>query len=309
MVVAGAIQGKDDGMRTFPRAHSNSVPSPTVAIGFLAAISLVAGLIGCAPGDDGNGGGEGDEDGGGKTGAFERGMRWQITLIEPPSIDEVDLAVDAWDLDLFDTDPAIIDALHENGTLVICYFSAGTFEPGRPDEAAFGADVIGNGYDDEAFAEERYLDVRAGAVLSIMKNRLDLAVDKGCDAVDPDNVDLFDHDTGFDISEAEMADFNRSLIDEAHDRDLAIGLKNDQAQLPVIGAAGPDGYDFAVNEECVRFDECGDYQAFLADGRPVLHIEYEDADNIDAVCAVTRPLGLSTVVKNLALDDAVTFCP
>ena len=246
-----------------------------------------------------------------KAGAFVKGLRWQITLIEPPSVDEVGLDVDAWDLDLFDTEPAIIGALHDEGTLVICYFSAGTFEPGRPDEAAFDADVIGNGYDDAAFAEERYLDVRDGRVLGIMKDRLDLAAQKGCDAVDPDNVDLFDHDTGFSISAAEMADFNRSLVDEAHDRGLSIGLKNDQAQLDdIAGLKGQDGYDFAVNEECVAFDECGDYaDSFLADDRPVLHIEYVDPAQIDAVCAVTRPLGLSTVVKNLALDDAVTFCP
>ena len=130
---------------------------------------------------------------------FVRGMRWQITLVEPPTA--LDLEVDAWDLDLVDTPRA---------TIAAC-----TFEPGRPDAADFAADVIGDGYEDEAFAEERYLDVTNPVVFDIMKTRLDLALAKGCDAVDPDNVDLPTHDTGFNISAADMRTFNRGLIAEA----------------------------------------------------------------------------------------------
>ena len=34
-----------------------------------------------------------------------------------------------------------------------------------------------------------------------------------------------------------------------------------------------------------------------------------DPARVDEVCAVTKPLGLSTVIKNYDLDDDVTFCP
>lgn len=235
---------------------------------------------------------------------FVRGMRWQITLVEPPTA--LDLEVDAWDLDLVDTPRATIAALQARGVKVICYFSAGTFEPGRPDAADFAADVIGNGYEDEAFAEERYLDVTNPVVFDIMKARLDLALAKGCDAVDPDNVDLPTHDTGFNISAADMRTFNRGLIAEAQARGLAIGFKNFLGELDEIG----DEYDFAVNEECVQFDECDAYSDnLLAAGKPVFHIEYVEPTEVAAVCATAGPLGLSTVIKNLILDDAVTFCP
>lgn len=237
---------------------------------------------------------------------FPVGMSWQITLIEPPSLAETSLGVGAWDLDLFDTDASIITALQAEGTQVICYFSAGTFEPGRPDEADFPARVIGNGYEDDNFAEERYLDVNDVVVLDIMRARLDLAVAKGCDAVDPDNVDLMDHDSGFAITAPEMAAFNLALVDEAHDRGLAIGLKNDLDQFDDIAAA----YDFAVNEECVQFDECGVYSdSFIAAGKAVFHIEYVPVREAAAVCAITQPLSLSTLIKNLILDDPFTLCP
>ncbi len=260
----------------------------------LVVASLLA--VACAP--------PGIDDGDKAPEGLVRGVSWQITLVEPPT--DLDLDVGVWDLDLVDVPASTMATLQERGIKVICYFSAGTFEPGRPDEAAFPARVIGNGYEDEAFAEERYLDVADPVVLDIMKERLDLAVTKGCDGVDPDNVDLPTHDTGFEISTDEMRVFNRSLIAEAHDRGLAIGLKNFLEELDEIA----DEYDFAVNEECVAFDECDAYaDNLLAAGKPVFHIEYADPADVADVCAVTKPLGLSTVIKNLILDDDVTFCP
>jgi hypothetical protein len=139
-----------------------------------------------------------------------------------------------------------------------------------------------------------------------MNARLDLAVSKGCDAVDPDNVDLHDHNTGFSITIGEMESFNLALVSAAHARGLAIGLKNDLGQLDAIASA----YDFAVNEECFAFDECDVYaDNFLAEDKAVFHIEYVAANQAASVCAVTEALGLSTVIKDYDLSAAVTFCP
>lgn len=234
----------------------------------------------------------------------ETGATWQITLSVVPTARDQD--VEAWDLDLFDTPTETIALLQAGGTRVICYFSAGTYEPDRPDSTSFPSAVLGNNYEDPAFAEERYLDITDRVVSDIMGARLDLAVTKGCDAVDPDNVDLFDHDTGFAITEDQMRDFNLALADAAHARGLAVGLKNDQAQLADVGHA----YEFAVNEECFANGECDDYvDNLLADGKPVFHIEYLPATEAAAICAVTQPLGLSTVIKSYDLGAAVTYCP
>ncbi|NQV05567.1 endo alpha-1,4 polygalactosaminidase, partial [bacterium] len=93
--------------------------------------------------------------------------------------------VEMYDVDLFDTRPAMIDALHSDGRVVICYFSAGAWESWRPDAGLFPAVVKGrmNGW-----PGERWLDVRRLDLLGpIMEGRLDRAVAKGCDGVEPDN--------------------------------------------------------------------------------------------------------------------------
>src|ERR1700753_860145 len=63
------------------------------------------------------------------------GTRWQIILSANLDIGAGLAPADAkiWDLDLFNTDQSTIDSLHENGDKVICYYSAGTSEQGRPD--------------------------------------------------------------------------------------------------------------------------------------------------------------------------------
>lgn len=91
------------------------------------------------------------------------------------------------DIDLFDNADSIISGIQAKGVKVICYFSAGTHEPDRPDNDQFTSDEIGNVVD--GWPDENWLDIRSANVLSIMEARIQTAADKGCDAVEPDNVD------------------------------------------------------------------------------------------------------------------------
>ena len=50
--------------------------------------------------------------------------------------------------------------------------------------------------------DERWLDTRSGNVREIMRGRLQLARDKGCDGVEPDNVDGFDNNNGLGLTAA-----------------------------------------------------------------------------------------------------------
>ena len=67
------------------------------------------------------------------------GTTWQVqyTGTLDRSVD-----VDAFDVDLFDTDEATIDLLRANGHHVLCYFSAGSYEDWRPDAASFEWDQL-----------------------------------------------------------------------------------------------------------------------------------------------------------------------
>lgn len=126
------------------------------------------------------------------------GATWDILLSTPLVIDEsspsLGLDVHIVDFDLYDntddgTDSSKIDALHSAGKKVICYFSAGSFEPGRKDSGKFTAADKGSGLD--GWPGEYWLDLTSDNVASIMRNRIAVAADMGCDAIDPDNMDAY----------------------------------------------------------------------------------------------------------------------
>lgn len=121
------------------------------------------------------------------------GSTWQIVLVAPIQLDSsatsVTPDVDIFDLDLFNTNASTINTLHRLGKKVICYFSAGSYEPGRPDSKDFKESDKGKGL--EGWPGERWLNLNNNNVRNIMSRRIDLASKKKCDAIDPDNVDAF----------------------------------------------------------------------------------------------------------------------
>src|SRR5882724_369313 len=84
----------------------------------------------------------------------------------------------------------------------------------------------------------------------IMLERLHQAAAKGCDAVDPDNIDGYSEGNNNGIGETfdDAFDMMKFLATEAHHRGLAIGLKNSN-QL-AKNSTIVNLLDFAVVEEC-----------------------------------------------------------
>ena len=98
-----------------------------------------------------------------------------------------------YDIDLFDAPLELIGRLHREGRVVVCYFSAGTYEDWRPDQADFPPQVLGKTLPE--WPSERWLDIRQLEQLApVLISRLDLAVQKDCDGVEPDNLDGYDND-------------------------------------------------------------------------------------------------------------------
>ncbi len=256
-----------------------------------------------AAGGNASGGGGSGTGGGGQVYQPAPGTTWQWQLSGLPIDTSFDVAV--YDVDLFETTDAELQALHGDGRKVICYFSAGSWESFRPDAASFPDSVKGDPLD-PPFQDELWLDIRAPEVREIMKTRLDLAAQRGCDGVEPDNVDGFSNSNGLGLTAADQIYFNRFIAAEAHARGLSVGLKNDLDQLADL----VDDFDWALNEECFTYDECSLYSdTFIAANKAVFHAEYVDAGQLDAVCAVTKPLGLSTLLKNIDLDAWQSPCP
>ncbi|PTY36531.1 endo alpha-1,4 polygalactosaminidase [Saccharospirillum sp. MSK14-1] len=248
--------------------------------------------------------------------AVEATWQWQLLV---PSGDTLNTgySVDIYDVDLFDTSAADIATL-KGSHKVICYFSAGSYEDWRDDEGDFAGNELGNTLD--GWDDERWLDIRSTNVHRIMKARLDTAVNKGCDGVEPDNMDGYLNDPGFNFTARDQLAYNRFIANEAHKRNLSVGLKNDLDQVDDL----VEYYDFSVNEQCFQYDECDLLVPFINASKPVLNAEYpeEDADLRDAavapepftdsdiddaavtdLCSASNTLRFSTLVLPLNLDD------
>ena len=205
------------------------------------------------------------------------------------------LDVDIYNLDLFDTDPAIISQLHERGIFVMCYFSAGSYEDWRSDANQFPVEVLGNPM--ENWAGETWLDIRRIDLLNpIIEARLDLAVQKECDGVDPDNVNGYQNDTGFPLTPEDQIAYNIYLSTQAHARGLLIGLKNDFDQIPQL----VQYFDWALSEECFYYDECDQLQRFIEMGKPVFAIEYQLSPK--QFCPQAQAMQFNALLKNIELD-------
>jgi hypothetical protein len=106
-----------------------------------------------------------------------------------PGASSITPNVDVYDVDLFMTDKSTIQTLHKLNKTVLCYFSGGTYEPGRPDSKTFATADMGTRL--KEWPNEKWLKLSSTAVRRIMADRIQLAYQKGCDAIDPDNVGKF----------------------------------------------------------------------------------------------------------------------
>lgn len=226
------------------------------------------------------------------------GTSWQWQLQG-----ELDLTLDVamYNLDLFDTPSTTIDSLHAAGRVVICYFSAGSWEEWRPDAQNFPPDVIGDELD--GWPGEKWLDIqKINALSPVMLDRLDLAVEKGCDGVEPDNIDGYTNPTGFDLTYEDQILFNTWLASEAHVRGLSIGLKNDLDQVQDLQPL----FDWALNEQCFEFEECEQLLPFIAAGKTVFGVSY--SGDPEEVCPMANDLNFDWLFKNIELDAERLSC-
>ncbi len=229
---------------------------------------------------------------------FTPGLSWQWQLSGPLNL-SYDVAV--YDVDLETTSQFQIESLHNRGVKVICYFSAGTIEDFRADTNSINRRFVGKVLPD--WPDERWLDIRHFSKFkSLLIERLNLAKEKKCDAVEPDNVDAFANDTGFKINKRHQRIYNKWLAKNAHSRGLAIGLKNDLDQVAQL----VNYFDFAVNEQCFQYDECEKLLPFIEKNKAVFGVEYELAT--DEFCPEARSLLFSWLKMEYELEGDRTSC-
>jgi hypothetical protein len=216
-----------------------------------------------------------------------QGLRWQYQLQGDVSTTVCSKPVvgpkhgpcvrpDVYDIDLYNNDgtalnSAAVQAIHAAGAHAVCYVDAGTWENWRPDQNQFPASALGKS---NGWPGEKWLDIRRPELAPILDARVAKCASAGFDAVEFDNVDGYTNSTGFPLTAADQLTFDQGLAAMAHSHNLSVGLKNDLDQL---GALQND-FDFAINEQCFQYQECGTYSGWLAAGKAVVEVEYKGSN-------------------------------
>ncbi|RGP77982.1 hypothetical protein FLONG3_3939 [Fusarium longipes] len=276
-------------------------------------------------GDDDNNNGDNDDSNGDTPGDDanrtsiwqpEVGASWQIILLKPLEIsdpDNITPDVDIFDLDLYDNEASTFTTLKKAGKKVICYFSAGSYEDWRDDKDDFHKADLGSPLD--GWPGERWLKLSSKNVRSIMKKRIKMAAEKGCDAIDPDNVDGFQNENGLKLTKNDTIDYVKFLSETAASFNMSTGLKNAGS---VISDVISDVH-FSVNEQCVEYSECDTFAQFIDHDKPVFHIEYPkgapghvSTKTVGSICSrkgkADGSKDFSTVIKKMDLDKWVEYC-
>ncbi|BEI86652.1 hypothetical protein CcaverHIS002_0609390 [Cutaneotrichosporon cavernicola] len=231
------------------------------------------------------------------------GTTWQIVLSEQVSITNGKPTpdVDVYDIDLFDVQPSTIASPACRGQK--------SYEDWRPDAKDWDKSDLGS--DLQGWKGEKWVKTGSAKVRSIMAQRIQMAADKGCDAVDPDNVDAYDNANGLGLTQADAADYVKFLARESAKHNMGCGLKNAAAIVPQVST----DVQFSVVEECAQYGECASYRGIIDKNKPVFSIEYPSgagtqmsSNSLSAVCNAGGSAGFSMVMKKMNLDQWVQFC-
>ena len=190
-----------------------------------------------------------------------------------PQVFDIDLYVDQ-DVSGNNTTlgTAAVSRIHSTGGGAICYVSAGTWENWRADANQFPA--------------------------SVLDARVQTCQRAGFDGVEWDNVDGFSNRTGFALTYQDQLTYNASLANLAHQYGLSVALKNDVGQLADLSVY----FDYAVNEQCQQYNECGGYTTyFINAGKAVFQVEYKSS--LSKTCPQANSANRNAISKTIDLYD------
>jgi hypothetical protein len=211
------------------------------------------------------------------------------------------IAAQAFDID-WEQNATAVQSLHAAGKKVICYVSVGSWEDWRSDAADFPAAVIGKDY--PGWPGEKFVDIRSDVLRSIIAKRLGICQANGFDAVEPDNMDVFEASSGFPLTRADGVDYALWLAAECHRRGMAIVQKN---AASIVGSIHTS-YDGALTEDCYSGGWCSNMQPYIDANQPVFACEY-DSSVFSAACAWGVPRKYSFILKKQDLGAWMNVCP
>ena len=108
---------------------------------------------------------------------------------------------------------------------------------------------------------------------------------------------------GFPITLKQQKRWYLEVAAQAHARGLSVGMKNG---VEVVDADTVAAFDWALNEECFQYHECGAYNPFIASGKAVFNVEY--IGRMSSYCPKAVERQFSTLKKRLALGAWRKVC-
>jgi hypothetical protein len=204
--------------------------------------------------------------------------------------------VTVYDLDGELTTPQTVAQLHalDPSIKVICYFDAGVYESYRTDANHFPATVIGNV--DKGWENAYWLDIRQmDILLPIMSERIEhWCKDKGFDAIEPDETEVWSNYSGFPITKEQNTAYNIQIASLAHSFGLSVGLKGNTTEASELWQY----FDWTLNEQCWEYEECDNLkESFLDNGKAVFNIEYSHAPD----CSTANAWHMNSARRDLNL--------
>jgi hypothetical protein len=229
----------------------------------------------------------------------------------------------------------VVQAIHSAGHYSVCYVEAGAYQTGFPDDSDFAAADYGNAaksYQMQGYSNEWWLNIAGfenyvagdsstltGAAVNIaaaLNQRFNWCSLEGQDAVEPDDLDGYTNKSatgakggGWGLTQADSAGFERWIAYEVHADGLAVLQKND----PANEKADEPLFDGVLTEECNYYDDpCagkgGDWDAYLAAGKPVLNAEYkQDGETTSKFCPADDKRGIWGALFSVNLNGPRSY--
>ena len=221
----------------------------------------------------------------------------------PPATDPT-----VYDIDAFDNPASTVSALHALGDRVVCYIEVGTAgnyytaaEEGQ--SQTYFAQLQGDG--DLGAAQqgwpEYYLNVNAPSTLEIIKSMISDCAAKGFDAVETDNDEIWQYDSGFTITQADVESYLTQVADYIHSLGMAWFIKNpDDVGNPSFSDAMYPLADAVITEQCNQYDTCSDLGDFIGH-KAIFNAEYVPTSP-SSFCASDNAAGFDGTLFDTNLD-------
>lgn len=214
-----------------------------------------------------------------------------------------------YDIDGIDNPASTVSALHALGDKVVCYIETGDIgnyysasEEGLSSTYFAQLQSAGDLGNQQQGYPEYYLNINAPSTLTIIEAMISQqCAAKGFDAVETDNDETWQYDTGFSISETQDESYMAAIANYTHSLGMAWFLKNpDDVGDPSFSDAMYPLADAVITEQCNQYQTCADLGDFIGH-KAIFNAEYVPT-TAASFCPADNAANFNGVLFDVNLD-------